>query len=76
MRFSEAVDFAFPFCLRDLVAWPATLQIILKNDAKSSLFELFRDVFGKNFQDSMPSVWSLMFISFHQSGITGCINFG
>jgi len=75
LRFSEAADFAFPFCLRHLVAWPATLQIILKNDAKSSFLELLRDVFSKNFQSSTPFVWSLMFISFHQSGITGYINF-
>jgi hypothetical protein len=75
LRFSEAVDFAIPFCLRHLVAWPATVQIILKNDAKSSLFELLRDMFSKNFQSSMPFVSFLMFISFRQCGITGCIKF-
>ena len=75
LRFSEAVDFAISFCLRHLVAWPATLQIILKNNAESSLFELLRDVFSKYFQSSIPFVWFLMFISFHQCGITGRIKF-
>jgi hypothetical protein len=50
LRFSEAVDFASPFCLRHLVAWPATLQIILKNDAKSSFFKLCCNMFGQRFQ--------------------------
>ena len=48
---------------------------MLKDNAESSPFELLRDVFSKNFQSSMPFVWFLMFISFHQSGITGCIKF-
>jgi len=48
---------------------------MFKNDAESSLFELLRDVFSKNFQTSMPFVWFLMFISFHECGITGCIKF-
>jgi hypothetical protein len=34
-----------------------------------------RDVFSKNFQSSMPFVWFLMFISFDQCGITGCVKF-
>ena len=48
-------------------------QVMFKNNAESSLFELLRDVFSKNFQSSIPFVWFLMFISFHQCGITGCI---
>ena len=48
---------------------------MFKNNAESSLFELLRDVFSKNFQSSMPFVWFLMFISFHECGITGCIKF-
>ena len=48
---------------------------MFKNNAESSLFELLRDVFSKNFQTSMSFVWFLMFISFHECGITGCINF-
>jgi hypothetical protein len=34
-----------------------------------------RDVFSKNFQSITPFVWVLMFISFHQCGITGRIKF-
>ena len=48
---------------------------MFKNDVESSLFELLCDAFSKNFQSSMPFVWFLMFISFHQCGITGCIKF-
>ena len=39
LRFGKALNFPFPFCVRHLVAWPATLHIILKNDAKSSFFK-------------------------------------
>ena len=46
---------------------------MFKNNAEFSLFELLRDVFSKNFQSSVPFVWFLMFISFHQCGITGFI---
>jgi hypothetical protein len=48
---------------------------MFKNNAESSLFELLRDVLGKNFQSSMPFVWFPMFISLHQCGITGRIKF-
>ena len=48
---------------------------MFKNNAESSLFELLRDVFSKNFQTCMPFVWFLMFISFHEYCITGCIKF-
>ena len=44
------------FCPRHLLAWPATLQIILKNNAESSLFELLGDVFSKRFQSPAPFV--------------------
>jgi len=69
------LDFSLSFCLRHPAAWPAALQITFKNNAESSLFELLRDVFSKNFQSCMPFVWFLMFISFRQCGITGCIKF-
>ena len=75
LRFGEILDFSLSFCLRHPVAWPAAFKITFKNNAESSLFELLRDVFGKNFQTSMPFVWFLIFISFHQCGITGCIKF-
>jgi hypothetical protein len=44
------VDFAIPFSLRHRVAWPATLQIILKNDAKCSFIELRRNMVSQRFQ--------------------------
>jgi hypothetical protein len=75
LRFGEVLDFSLSFCLRHSTAWPAAFQITIKNNAESSLFELLRDVFSKNFQTSMPFVWFLMFISFHECGITGCIKF-
>ena len=74
-RFGERLDFSLSFCPRHSTAWPAAFQITLKNNAESSLLELLRDVFSKNFQTSMPFVWFLMFISFHECGITGCIKF-
>jgi len=48
---------------------------MIKNNAECSLFELLRDVFDKNFQTNMPFGWFLMFTSFHECGITGCIKF-
>jgi len=75
LRFGEVLDFSLSFCLRHPAAWPAAFQLMFKNNAESSLFELLRDAFSKNFQSSMPFVWFLMFISFRQCGITGCIKF-
>src|SRR5437016_12406233 len=75
LRFREVLDFSLSFCLRHSTAWPAAFEITIKNNAESSLFELLRDVFSKNFQTSMPFVWLLMFISFHECGIIGCIKF-
>jgi hypothetical protein len=43
---------------------------MFKNKAEHSFLELLCDVFSKNFQNSMPFVWFLMFISFHECGIT------
>ena len=50
LRFSKAVDFAIPFFLRQLFAWPAPLQIVLKNDAKCSFFKLRRNLLSQRFQ--------------------------
>jgi len=75
LRFGEVLDFSLSFCLRHPAAWPAAFQITIKNNAECSLFELLRDVFSKYFQSSIPFVWFLLFISFHQCGITGCIKF-
>jgi hypothetical protein len=70
LRFGEGLDFSLSFCLRHPAAWPTAFQITFKNNAESSFFELLRDVFSKNFQSSMPFFWFLMFISFHECGIT------
>jgi hypothetical protein len=75
LRFGEVLDFSLSFCPRHPAAWPAAFQVMFKNDAECSLFELLCDVFSKNFQSTMPFVWLLMFISFHQCAITGCIKF-
>ena len=75
LRFGERLDFSLSFCERHPAAWPAAFQITCKNNAESSLFELLCDVFSKNFQSSMPFLWFLMFISFYERGITGCIKF-
>jgi hypothetical protein len=53
LRFGEVLDFSFSFGPRDPPAWPATIQIILKNDAKCSFFELSRNVFSERFQKMM-----------------------
>ena len=37
----------------DISRWPAALQFILKNEAKSSVFELLRDSFSKRFQSNI-----------------------
>jgi hypothetical protein len=75
LRFSEVSDFSLSFCLRHPAAWPTAFQITFKNNSESSLFELLRDVFSKNFQNSLPFVWFFMFIFFHKYGIIGCIEF-
>jgi hypothetical protein len=49
LRFGEVSDFCLSFCLRHPAAWPAAIQITFKDNAESPLFELLRDVFGKNF---------------------------
>jgi len=49
LRFGKALNFFRPFCGRNLVAWPATLHIILKNEAKCSFFKPFCNMFGKCF---------------------------
>ena len=69
LRFGEVVDFSLSFCLRHPAAWPAAFQVMFKNNAECSLFELLRDVFSKNFQKSMTFVWFLMFISFDQAKV-------
>ena len=69
LRFGEVLDFSFSFCPRHPAAWPAAFQVMFKNKAESSLFELLRDVFSKNFQKSMTFVWFLMFISFDQAKV-------
>ena len=45
LGFSKAFNFFLPFSVRHLAAWPATLQSILENDAKSSLFDPCRNMF-------------------------------
>jgi hypothetical protein len=47
------LDFSLSFCPRHCAAWPAAVQITIKNNAESSLFELLRDVFSKRFQSSI-----------------------
>ena len=64
LRFGEVLNFSLSFCPRHPAAWPAAFQVMFKNNAESSLFELLCDVFSKNFQSSMPFVWFLMFIFF------------
>jgi hypothetical protein len=63
LRFGEVLDFSVSFCPRHPAAWPAAFQVMFKNKAEYSFFELLCDVFSKNFQSSMPFVWFLMFIS-------------
>ena len=75
LRFGELLDISHLFCPRHPAAWPATFQVMFKNKAESSLFELLCDVFSKNFQSSMPFVWFFMFTSFHQCGIIDSIKF-
>jgi hypothetical protein len=56
----EVLDFSISFWPRHPAAWPAAFQVMFKNKAEFSLFELLCDVLGKNFQSS----WFPMFISF------------
>jgi hypothetical protein len=47
------LDFSISFWPRDSAVWPATFQIILENNAESSLFELLRDVRSKSFHTTI-----------------------
>jgi hypothetical protein len=47
------LDFSLSFRPRHSPAWPAAFQIMIKNNAKTSPFELLRDVFSKRFQGSI-----------------------
>jgi hypothetical protein len=62
VRFSKAVDFAIPFCLPHRVAWPATLQLILRNEAKHPFIELRRSMLSQRFQKRriIPSYFGLV----------------
>jgi hypothetical protein len=74
LRFGEVLDFSVSFCLRHPATCPAAFQIMFKNNAESSLLELLRDVFSKNFQGSMPIVWFLMFISFFTNAVLPAVS--
>jgi hypothetical protein len=73
LRFSEAVGFAIPFCPWHLVAWPATLQIILKNDAKWSFFEPRCNMFTQRLKKRriVPGYFGLV----HKLLVLGCSTF-
>ena len=43
LRFGEALDFCLPFRPRHLVSWPAAFEIMIKNNAVSSSFDLLRN---------------------------------
>ena len=49
IRLGETMDFSQPCCRLHVVAWPATVQIILKNDTKCSFFELRSNIFSQRF---------------------------
>ncbi len=53
LRFGEVLDFSFSFCPRHPAAWPAAFQVMFKNKAESSLFELLGDVLSKRFQAAL-----------------------
>jgi hypothetical protein len=47
------LDFSLLFRPRHSVALPAAFQIMFKNNAESSIFELLRDVFAKRFHGTI-----------------------
>ena len=51
LRFGKVLDSSLPYFRRHPFAWPASLQIILKNDAKWSFPEPRRDMFCQRFQN-------------------------
>ena len=46
VRFSKVLNLSLPFWLRHFVVWPATLQIVFKNDAKCSFSYSFGNLFS------------------------------
>jgi hypothetical protein len=52
LRFGEVLDFSLSFCPRHPATWPAAFQVMFKNKAEYSFFELLCDVLSKNFQSS------------------------
>jgi len=54
-RFSKSLDLFPPFCISKVFSRPATLYLILKNDAECPFFKPPFDVFGKPFKTPIPS---------------------
>jgi len=53
LGFGKVLDASLPYFRRHPFAWPASLQIILKNDAKWSFSEPRRDMFCQRFQTTI-----------------------
>jgi len=51
LGFGKVLDSSLSYFRRHPFAWPASLQIILKNDAKWSFSEPRRDMFCQRFQN-------------------------
>ena len=51
LGFGKVLDSSLPYFRRYPFAWPASLQVILKNDAKWSFSEPRRDMFSQRFQN-------------------------
>jgi hypothetical protein len=50
----RSLGFCLPVRPRHLVYWPAAFQIMIKNNAESSSFDLLRNVFSERFQSNIP----------------------
>ncbi len=54
MKLSKSLDLLLTFCISKVFSRPATLDLIIKNDADCPFFEPPVDVFGKRVKTPIP----------------------
>src|SRR6476646_6175083 len=62
LGFGKVLDSSLPYFWRHPFAWPASLQIILKNDAKWSISEPRRDILSQRFLNDDRSSFHAIYL--------------
>jgi hypothetical protein len=74
LRFGKVLDSSLPYFRRHPFAWPASLQIILKNDAKWSFSEPRRDMFCQRFQNDDRISVHAIYLKHSKSAVSQTVN--